>query len=168
MLTSDHILVIDIHFVSEEMVEMRYQYKEEFVEGSGRTNVVEYSLLFVVVSDIPPFIVFALTPLRPAAGFLLHFEEGIHVIGKESSSFRFRIALFRFIEMPHFVDALNYTRIYHTSMQPPCIYISIRPKRYPSDTLRSSPRVLQIYNSTKDSSNAKSFHQEDCTYPYYQ
>jgi hypothetical protein len=40
MLTSDHILVIGIHFVSEEMVEMRYQYKEEFVEGSGRTNVV--------------------------------------------------------------------------------------------------------------------------------
>ena len=38
----------------------------------------------------------------------------------------------------------------------------------PIDTLRSSPRVLQIYNSTKDSSNAKSFHQEDCTYPYYQ
>jgi hypothetical protein len=74
------------------------------------------------------------------AGFLLHFEEGIHVIGKESSSFRFRIVLFRFIEMPHFVDALNYI----------------------------SPKVLQIYNSTKDSSNAKSFHQEDCTYPYYQ
>ena len=40
MLTSDHILVIGIHFVSEEMVEMRYQYKEEFVEESGRTNVV--------------------------------------------------------------------------------------------------------------------------------
>jgi hypothetical protein len=45
------------------------------------------SLLFVVVSDIPPFIVFARTPLWPTAGFLLHFEEGIHVIGKESSSF---------------------------------------------------------------------------------
>jgi hypothetical protein len=29
-----------IHFVSDEMVEMRYQYKEEFVEESGRTNVV--------------------------------------------------------------------------------------------------------------------------------
>jgi hypothetical protein len=86
------------------MVEMRYQYKEEFVEESGRTNVViaayttaqarlklysvvqEYSLLFVVVSYVPPFIVFALTPLWPTAGFLLHFEEGIHVIGKESSS----------------------------------------------------------------------------------
>ena len=40
MLTSDHILVIGIHFVSEEMVEMRYQYKEEFVEESGRTNLV--------------------------------------------------------------------------------------------------------------------------------
>jgi hypothetical protein len=54
----------------------------------------------VVVSDVPPFIVFALTPLWPTAGFLLHFEEGIHVIGNESSSFRFRIVLFRFIEMP--------------------------------------------------------------------
>jgi hypothetical protein len=39
----------------------------------------------VVVSDIPPVIVFALTPLWPTAGFLLHFKEGIHVIGKESS-----------------------------------------------------------------------------------
>jgi hypothetical protein len=29
-----------IHFVSDEMVEMRYQCKEEFVEKSGRTNVV--------------------------------------------------------------------------------------------------------------------------------
>jgi hypothetical protein len=29
-----------INFVSDEMVEMRYQYKEEFVEESGRTNVV--------------------------------------------------------------------------------------------------------------------------------
>jgi hypothetical protein len=29
-----------IHFVSDEMVEMRYQYKEEFIEESGRTNVV--------------------------------------------------------------------------------------------------------------------------------
>jgi hypothetical protein len=35
----------------------------------------------VVVSDVPPSIVFALTPLCPTAGFLLHFEEGIHVIG---------------------------------------------------------------------------------------
>ena len=40
MLTSDQILVMGIHFVSDEMVEMRYQYKEEFVEKSGRTNVV--------------------------------------------------------------------------------------------------------------------------------
>ena len=40
MLTSDQILVMGIHFVSDEMVEMRYQYKEEFVEESGRTNVV--------------------------------------------------------------------------------------------------------------------------------
>jgi hypothetical protein len=70
MLTSDQILVMGMH-----------------------------SLLFVVVSDVPPFIVFALTPLWPTAGFLLHFEEGIHVIGKESSSFHFRIVLFRFIEM---------------------------------------------------------------------
>ena len=68
----------------------------------------EYSLLFVVVFYVPPSIVFVLTPLRPTAGFLSHFEEGIHVIGKESSSFRFPIALFRFIEMPHFVDVLNY------------------------------------------------------------
>jgi hypothetical protein len=29
-----------INFVSDEIVEMRYQYKEEFVEESGRTNVV--------------------------------------------------------------------------------------------------------------------------------
>jgi hypothetical protein len=62
----------------------------------------------LVVSDVPPFIVFALTPLWSTAGFLLHFKEGIHVIGKESSSFRFRIVLFRFIKMPHFVDTLNY------------------------------------------------------------
>jgi hypothetical protein len=40
MLTSDQILVMGINFVSGEMVEMRYQYKEEFVEESGRTNVV--------------------------------------------------------------------------------------------------------------------------------
>ena len=36
MLTSDQILVMGINFVSDEMVEMRYQYKEEF----RRTNVV--------------------------------------------------------------------------------------------------------------------------------
>jgi hypothetical protein len=40
MLVSDQILVMGIHFVSNEMMEMRYQYKEEFVEESGRTNVV--------------------------------------------------------------------------------------------------------------------------------
>ena len=40
MLTSDQILVMGINFVSDEMVEMRYQYKEGFVEESGRTNVV--------------------------------------------------------------------------------------------------------------------------------
>jgi hypothetical protein len=34
---------------------------------------VGYSFLFVVVSDVPPFIVFALTPLWSTAGFLLHF-----------------------------------------------------------------------------------------------
>jgi hypothetical protein len=41
-MTSDQILVMgtSIHFVSDEMVEMRYQYKEEFVEESGKTNVV--------------------------------------------------------------------------------------------------------------------------------
>ena len=40
MLTSDHILMMGINFVRDEMVEMRYQYKEEFVEESGRSNVV--------------------------------------------------------------------------------------------------------------------------------
>jgi hypothetical protein len=40
MLTSDQILVMGINFVSDEMVEMRYQCKEEFVEESGRINVV--------------------------------------------------------------------------------------------------------------------------------
>jgi hypothetical protein len=40
MLTSDQILVMGIHFVSNEMMEMRYQCKEGFVEESGRTNVV--------------------------------------------------------------------------------------------------------------------------------
>ena len=40
MLSSDQILVMGIHFVSDEMVEMRYQCKEQFVEESGRTNVV--------------------------------------------------------------------------------------------------------------------------------
>ena len=40
MLTSDQILVMDIHFVSDEIVKMIYQCNEEFVEESGRTNVV--------------------------------------------------------------------------------------------------------------------------------
>jgi hypothetical protein len=40
MLTTDQILVMGINIVSDEMVEMRYQYKEEFVEEYGRTNVV--------------------------------------------------------------------------------------------------------------------------------
>ena len=38
MLTSDQILVMGIKFVSDEMVEMRYQCKEGFVEESGKTN----------------------------------------------------------------------------------------------------------------------------------
>jgi hypothetical protein len=32
--------MMGINFVRDEMVEMRYQYKEEFVEESGRSNVV--------------------------------------------------------------------------------------------------------------------------------
>ena len=40
MLTSDQILVMGIHFVSDEMVEMRYQYKEEFVDESASTSLV--------------------------------------------------------------------------------------------------------------------------------
>ena len=40
MLNSDRILVMGMHFVSDEMVEIRYQYKEEFVGESGRTNLV--------------------------------------------------------------------------------------------------------------------------------
>ena len=40
MLTSDQIIVMGINFVSDEMVEMRYQCKEGFVEESGKTNVV--------------------------------------------------------------------------------------------------------------------------------
>jgi hypothetical protein len=40
-----------INFVSDEIVEMRYQYKEEFVEESGRTNVViaAYNLVGIVL-----------------------------------------------------------------------------------------------------------------------
>jgi hypothetical protein len=63
----------------------------------------------VVVSDVPPFIVFALTPLLPTAGFLLHFEEGIHVIGKESSSFRFRICCLLCVE--HVLKTINRHRV---------------------------------------------------------
>jgi hypothetical protein len=37
---ASHFTYMGIHFVSDEMVEMRYQCKEEFVEKSGRTNVV--------------------------------------------------------------------------------------------------------------------------------
>ena len=40
MLTGDQNNVMGMHFVSDEMVKMRYQYKEQFVEESGRTNVV--------------------------------------------------------------------------------------------------------------------------------
>ena len=40
MLTSDKQEVTDVNFVSDEMVEMRWRYKEEFVETSLRTNVV--------------------------------------------------------------------------------------------------------------------------------
>ena len=42
MLTSDQILVMGINFVSDEMVEMRYQYKEEFVE-----ELLNHQLLFI-------------------------------------------------------------------------------------------------------------------------
>jgi hypothetical protein len=61
----------------------------EFVTGGPKNRILhyvvvvqEYSLLFVIVSDVTPSIVFVLTPLWPTAGFLLHFEEGIHVIGR--------------------------------------------------------------------------------------
>ena len=40
ILTSDKQEVTDVNFVSEEMVEMKWKYKEEFVETSLRTNVV--------------------------------------------------------------------------------------------------------------------------------
>ena len=40
ILSSDKQEVTDVNFVSEEMVEMRWRYKEEFVETSLRTNVV--------------------------------------------------------------------------------------------------------------------------------
>jgi hypothetical protein len=40
MLTSDQQEVTGVHFVTEEMVEMRWKNKEEFLESSGITNVV--------------------------------------------------------------------------------------------------------------------------------
>ena len=40
MLTSDQILVTRVSFINEEMVELRWKFKEEFVETSKRTNVV--------------------------------------------------------------------------------------------------------------------------------
>jgi hypothetical protein len=40
MLTSDRQEVTDVKFVTDEMVEMRWKNREEFVEASGRTNVV--------------------------------------------------------------------------------------------------------------------------------
>ena len=40
MLTSDQILVTRVSFINEEMMELRWKHKEEFVETSKRTNVV--------------------------------------------------------------------------------------------------------------------------------
>lgn len=40
MLTSDRQEVTSVNFVTGEMVEMRWKNKDEFVEASGRTNVV--------------------------------------------------------------------------------------------------------------------------------
>ncbi|CAC5401455.1 unnamed protein product [Mytilus coruscus] len=40
ILTSDHQEVTGSNFVTDKMVEMRWKNKEEFVESSGRTNVV--------------------------------------------------------------------------------------------------------------------------------
>ena len=40
MLTSDQQVVTGVNFVTEEMVEVRWKKKEEFMESSGRTNVV--------------------------------------------------------------------------------------------------------------------------------
>jgi hypothetical protein len=39
-LTSDEINVLDVRFVSDEMVELRYEYNENFVEPNAKTNVV--------------------------------------------------------------------------------------------------------------------------------
>jgi hypothetical protein len=55
MLTSDQILVMGVNFVSDEMVEMRYQYKEEFVEESGRTNVVIAAYTTAQVGSLSEF-----------------------------------------------------------------------------------------------------------------
>lgn len=40
MLTSDQQVVTGVNFVTEEMVEMRWKNKEEFLGSSGRINVV--------------------------------------------------------------------------------------------------------------------------------
>ena len=40
MLTSDQQEVMGVNFVNDEIVEMRWKHKEEFIESSGRTNVV--------------------------------------------------------------------------------------------------------------------------------
>ena len=39
-LSSDEINVLDVRFVSDEMVELRYEYNENFVEPNPKTNVV--------------------------------------------------------------------------------------------------------------------------------
>ena len=39
-LTSDREEVTTVNFVSEDMVEMRWKYKDDFVESSGKTNVI--------------------------------------------------------------------------------------------------------------------------------
>jgi hypothetical protein len=39
-LTSDEINVLDARFVSDEMVELHYEYNENFVEPDAKTNVV--------------------------------------------------------------------------------------------------------------------------------
>ena len=40
LLTSDQQEVTDINFVSEDMIELRWKYKEDFVETSARINVI--------------------------------------------------------------------------------------------------------------------------------
>jgi hypothetical protein len=39
-LSSDEINVLDVRFVSDEMVELRYEYNKNFVEPNAKTNVV--------------------------------------------------------------------------------------------------------------------------------